>query len=381
MLVRMRASWWLVGLALVGGCRLGFDPMERPDAVDCAVTISPNPARVNFNSRLTFSADGGEPGYQFAIVTDGKASIEAATGELTAGAHAGTATVEVKDAAGCRASVDVVIGGDTLWFAGGSTAAVPSREIWRSTNGIDWTLAGLLPLRRTNGVLVSFRDQLLYIAGSDATPVATVFASPDGITWSLIGSLPEPASSFGFAIHRGLMFVVGGNGNADNVFSSSDGVTWTTAGHLPDPNHGGSLVSFEDRLWYVGGHNGTLYDWVLASSDGSIWTRKGSIPLAREYHAALIRDGAMWIIGGQDTMPTKLSDVSTTTNGADWTSITSLPMGRAFGPIATFAGRLWSLGGNDLGGVWSTTGTAWTVDSTTFPAPRQGGATAVFTPR
>lgn len=370
-----------VSLAIAGGCgRLGFEVMP-PVGADCAVTISPSPARVNLNSAITFAAEGGEPDYEFAIIGDDDATIDATSGELRAGAEAGTTTVEVVDAAGCRASVDVVIGGDVLWFAGGSTAAVPTREVWRSVNGIDWTMAGLLPMRRTNGALVSFRDQLLYIAGSDGSPVATVFASSDGVTWASIGSLPAPASNFGFAIHQGRMFVVGGNGNADNVFSSSDGVSWTTAGHLPDPNHGGSLVSFEDRLWYVGGHDGTLYDWVLASVDGASWTMKGTIPLAREYHAALVRENAIWIIGGQDTAPTRLPDVSTTTNGVDWTSISPLPMGRAFAPIVTFLGRVWSLGGSDLGGVWSTDGTTWTAHTTSFPSPRQGGAVAVFTPR
>lgn len=364
-----------------GGCgRWGFDEAPaNPDS--CALTISPSPARVNFNSTLTFTAEGGQPEYTFRIAGDGDAEIDAVTGALRAGPEAGPTTVEVVDAVGCRAIADVTIGGDTLWFAGGSTASVPSREVWRSTDGTDWTLAGQLPQRRTNGALVSFRDQLLYIAGNDGSPVATVYASPDGAAWSQIGAMPSPASNFGFAVHQGQLFVVGGNGNADNVFASEDGVTWTPVGVLPDPNHGGSLVSYEDRLWYVGGHDGALYDWVLASVDGASWTAEGTIPLAREYHSALVRDGAIWIVGGQDTSPMRLADISVTTNGANWTPVTPLPMGRAFSPLVVFLGRVWSLGGSDLGGVWSTDGTAWTSHTTTFPEPRQGGAAAVFTPR
>jgi len=381
----MRWGWTglSLGAALLGGCgRLGFDETSPFVAADCALTVSPSRARVNLNSLLTFTAEGGEPDYAFLVVGDGGgARIDAASGELRAGPGTGAATIEVVDGAGCRATADVLIGGDAMWFAGGSTAAVPSREVWRSMTGIDWTLVGQLPLRRSTGALVSWRDQLLYIGGTDGSPVATVFASPDGVTWSTLGMLPFPASNFGFAVHRGQLFVVGGNGNADNVVSSSDGATWTTVGHLPQSNHGGSLVSFEDRLWYVGGHEGTLFNWVLSSTDGASWTMAGTIPLAREYHSAFVRDGEIWIVGGQDTNPTRLPDVSVSVDGASWTSDAPLPMGRAFGPLVGFLGREWSLGGSDLGGVWSTDGATWTTHTSTFPQPRQGGAAAVFTPR
>ena len=369
-------------LVFEAGCgRLGFDENGPPVAQECAVTISPGQGRVNLNSRRTFAAQGGEPEYEFSVVGDGAgATIDPSTGELLTGPTAGIVTVAVVDAEGCQAEVEVVVGGDTMWFAGGSTAAVPNREVWRSTTGLDWTMVGLLPQRRSNGTLVSFRDRLLYIAGTDAAPVATVYASPDGATWSQIGALPFPASNFGFAIHRGVMVVVGGNGNADNVLTSIDGITWTTVGHLPQNNHGGSLLSYEGQLWYVGGHNGTLFNWVLSSVDGATWTMAGTIPLAREYHSAFVGDGRMWIVGGQDTNPTRLADVSVSVNGTSWSSVAPLPMGRAFGPLVPFAGRVWSLGGSDLGGVWSTDGATWTMHTSTFPQPRQGGASAVFTP-
>ena len=317
----MRCEWMAVSLAIAGGCgRLGFGDAPPADA-DCAVTISPSPARVNLNSRVTFAADGGVPDYLYSLTDGGGATIDPATGELQAGPDPAVPTVEVADAAGCRATADVVVGGDTLWFAGGSTAAVPSKEVWRTTNGIDWILAGQLPQRRMYGALVTFRDQLLYIAGSDGSPIATIYASPDGATWSTLPPLPMPSSNFGFAVHDGKLFVVGGNGNADNVYASSDGSTWNLVGHLPDLNHGGSLVSLEGKLWYVGGHNGNLYDWVLSSADGVSWTMEGTIPLAREYHSSLVISGAIMIAGGQDTTPTKLGDISTSTTGTSWTSI------------------------------------------------------------
>ena len=345
--------------------------------------MTPNgPARVNFNSQIAFSAGGGDPEYVFSIRGDGDATIDGSTGELRAGPEAGSAIVEVVDAVGCRAAADVVIGGDRLWFVGGSTASVPSGQVWRSTTGTDWTLVGQLPLPRTNGSLVTFRDQLLYIAGSNSNLVKTVYASPDGVAWSEIGQLPSPASSFGFAVHQDRMFVVGGNGNTDQVFASRDGATWTPVGTLPDPNHGGTLVSHAGRLWYVGGHNGTVYDWVLSSPDGATWTMEGTIPIAREYHSAIVRDGAIWVVGGMDTGADRMTDVRTSTSGTSWTSVAPLPMPRAFGPLVAFLDRVWSLGGSDLGGVWSTDGSTWIAHpTTTFPEPRQGGAVAVFTPR
>ena len=76
-----------------------------------------------------------------------------------------------------------------------------------------------------------------------------------------------------------------------------------------------------------------------------------------------------------------LDDVSVSTSATVWNPGSPLPMARAFGPLVTFLGRVWSLGGSDLGGVWSSDGTPWTMHTSTFPQPRQGGAAAVFTPR
>ncbi len=371
----------VLSLAL-GGCgRWGFDEgVAGPDAA-CALTVSPNPGRVNLNSGLTFVAEGGVPGYTFAFDGDpGGATIEPTTGRVRAGPEPGTAIVQVTDAVGCRATADLTIGGATLWYAGGSTMAVPSREVWRTNDGLAWSLAGTLPARRTNGALVAFRNQLIFIAGSDGAQVMTVFASADGATWSTIGALPMPASNFGFAVHGDRLIVVGGNGNGDNVYASDDGVTWSMVGRLPDPNHGGILLSRGDRLWYVGGHDGSLYDWVLSSVDGAVWTMEGTIPLAREYHSGLVVEGTIWVVGGQDTTPTRLADVSVSGDGTNWSSIAPLPAARAFSPLVKFLDRIWSLGGSDMGGVFSTDRTTWTQHTTNFPVPRQGGAAAVFTP-
>lgn len=175
--------------------------------------------------------------------------------------------------------------------------------------------------------------------------------------------------------------MVGGNGNTGAVTHSRDGVTWRTAGSLPMDNHGGTLSVFGGDLIYTGGHNGPLFDWVLRSADGTTWSRVGTLPMGREYHRAIVVADTLYLVGGQDTTPTPLTLVTSTTDGAAFAANPALPAGRPFGSLAMWRDKLWSVGGSDLGGVWSASpGGAWQQHTSNF-APRQGGGLAVFTPR
>lgn len=362
-----------LGVAACG--RLGFD---ETTASVCTLTLDAGAARINFNTHRQLAAAGATS----FVSSDSTLADVDDNGMLRSFDKAGQVTITAATDE-CTAEATLDVGGASFFYVGGSTMAVPTRDVLRSEDGATWTIVGQLPDRRLNGALVVFRDRLWWISGSDgSTPQTEIYASDDGVTWTEAGNVPTGATNFGFTVFHDQLWFVGGNNNAGRVYRSDDAINWTEVGSLPMDNHGGSLAPLGDRLIYAGGHNGSLFNWVLASPDGATWTQIGTLAVAREYHATTVIGDRLYIFGGQDTTPTSLKDVSSTTDGTNWTTEAQLPAGRAFGSIIRQGDRFWSLGGNDGGGLWTAQiGATWTSMPTTgFVIPRQAGAAALFTP-
>ncbi|MBL9018028.1 MAG: hypothetical protein JNL83_27835, partial [Myxococcales bacterium] len=120
-------------VALCGCGRLGFE--DRAIATeDCALAIEPAQWRMNFNSTRAFAGTGGQAPYQYRFTGTG-ATLDAGSDTLRARDQPGTGTVTVTDGAGCTAEASVEIGGDTLWYVGGSSMGVPSAQVYKSTDG------------------------------------------------------------------------------------------------------------------------------------------------------------------------------------------------------------------------------------------------------
>lgn len=366
---------------LLGCGRMGFDDQATP-IEQCSLALDPGAARLNFHSQRAIQIVGGTEPVELSVT--GPASIDD-LGVVSAGGDAGTAMISAVDAGGCTAQTSLQIGGDALFFVGGTLSGVPSAQVWRSADGIAWTNIGSLPDKRTSGALLVYRDQLWWISGSDGVGVRDeVFASRDGVTWSLVGHYPRPGANPGHAVFKDRMWIIGGAANPDTkeVYSSDGGIVWTLAGTLPMENHGGSAVVMNDQLWYLGGHSnpsGQLFDWVLSSSTGATWQTNGTLPSGREYASAVAYEGKLFLLGGQDLSSVKTTSVMVTGDGVTFTPQPALPVARAFGATTMFGDKMIAVGGSDGGAVFrGTIGTGWETPTTTFPQPRQGGRVVVF---
>ena len=382
---RVRRTALLV-VALSGCGRLGFDDRDLPPE-ECALTIDPATLRLNFNSTRAFEGAFGQEPYEFRFTGTG-AALDAGGATLRARDQPGAGIVTVTDDVGCTAEANVDIGGDTLWYVGGSSMSVPSAQVYKSTDGATWTLAGSLPDKRTSGALFVFHDQLIWATGGDGVgPKTDVFASTDGATWVKIGDVPTASSNPGFAVFRDKLWLIGGSAGPDTrlVFSSDTGTTWTQTGMLPDDNHGGAVAATSDKLWYLGGHNsnnGMLYRWALSSTDGVTFQQPGMLAAGREYASAIALGDTVMIAGGQNTSPMAMDTVFTTQDGTAFAMQPSLPVPRSFSTLVRFGDFIYSIGGNDGCGVVRApaSGGAWTPVVGNFPQPRQAGRVAVFTP-
>lgn len=369
----------LLLVTCVAGCgRFGFEAEVLADA--CAVQVRAPAPRMNVHSKVELVAEGGRAPYEFRLVSGpGNVSID---GYLASSDQTGTATVEAVDTFGCSAQASIAIGGDSLFYVGGTSMSVPTDQVLRSDDGLTWTVVGNLPSARYAGALLVLNDQMFYVSGSNAAVARDVYSSPDGETWTRVGDVPVGATSFGSIVKGGRLWMVGGNGNGRATWWSNDGVMWTRAGDLPDDNHGGSLAALGGSLIYTGGHNGALYDWVVRSDDdGETWTDIGTLPAGREYHRSITVGETLVLVGGQTTAPAALALVTTTNDGTTFEQKPDLPTGRANTGLAWFRDELWSAGGSDGNGVYSATmGGTWTARTTNFPAPRTSGGLVAFTP-
>jgi hypothetical protein len=269
------------------------------------------------------------------------------------------------------------------------------------------------------GALV-WRDRMWLLGGwNPDDPVnfprvcnSEVWVSADGRDWDLVTRAApwEGRHTAGYAVHRGLLWVVGGDpiqGHyQDDVWCSADGRHWdcVSRGAPWGPRVLHHLVAWRDHLWLLGGQ--TLPQFAAApecfyadcwvSADGRQWRRVADDlpwgPRGMIGGAAVCHD-RLWLLGGgtYDTpaRPTREfhHDVWNTADGQSWQRVNpACPWpARQYHEVAAHDGHLWVLEGyghegRNLNDVWySPDGVAWTEVPDTPWAPRH--AASVFVHR
>jgi len=180
---------------------------------------------------------------------------------------------------------------------------------------------------------------------------------------------------FGAVVFDNKMWVLGGYDGSylNDVRSSSDGASWIkvldndpsdTTRWSPRANFG--AVVFDNKIWVFGGYDGNyLYDEIWCSCDGKNWSQvipSSSSFSARSNHISLVFDNRMWVLGGYDGS-NYLNDVWYSSDGTNWNSATAGWSKRCSFGAVVFDNKIWVFGGYDGGNyndVWySSDGTGW----------------------
>jgi hypothetical protein len=270
-----------------------------------------------------------------------------------------------------RQGHSTVVFDNSIWVIGGMKAKTPSTyfsEVWRSDDGITWTL--VTPDAAFGGRAghrsVVFDNRIWVIGGRDGKtldPLNDVWYSSDGVTWTrAAASAPfAPRWDFGLTVFDGRMWVLGGSEDGpthNDVWYSSDGVTWTEATpHAGfSPRMEPSAVTYNGKIWVTGGFDWAgVYNDVWTSEDGVKWTLVSPHApfIPRRYQNMEPAGGKLWVIGGSDGKNT-LNDVWYTTDGITWTPVAGqsrFPPRYAF-TTASFDDRLWVIAGTTGNDVW-----------------------------
>ena len=167
--------------------------------------------------------------------------------------------------------------------------------------------------------------------------------------------IPSPAWSqrpiYGALVHNGKVWVIGSN-YLNDVWYSSDMTNWTQAATslFSQARQGFSVVSFNNKLWAIGGlTNQTYFNDVWSSSDGVTWSATSNNPWAgRAYFGLTVFSNQMWILGGHSLSLGNKNDVWSSPDGVNWTRVTAAASWGARGFFSTlvYRGQMWVFGGS-----------------------------------
>lgn len=225
-----------------------------------------------------------------------------------------------------------------------------------------------------------YSDYLVSIAASAADTTATTLATKaewqfktaadEGRVWRL-DQADSATSSFSqrrdhvMISFNNRLWVIGGHGDdfLNDVWSSADGISWTKevndgAAGMFARRAGHACAVFNNRLWLSGGYvetdtDYTLFDDVWSSADGRNWVQETASAeyYQRAWHQMAAYDNKLWIIGGEtvdgDGNPVLLDECWSSTNGVTWqlkSQVVSF-FARKQMQCTSFNGKLWVFGG------------------------------------
>ena len=177
------------------------------------------------------------------------------------------------------------------------------------------------------------------------------------LTWSeAVASAPWGARrSSACVVFNDKLWILGGyNGSSykRDVWSSSDGIQWSqvTANADWSARRGHTAVVFDNKMWVIGGYDGSNYKRdVWSSSDGLSWNQAtASASWSGRYeHTSVVFGGKMWLIGGYDGK--RKRDVWHSTDGSSWIQATATASwsGRNSHASVVFSDKMWVIGGYD----------------------------------
>ena len=203
---------------------------------------------------------------------------------------------------------------------------------------------------------------LLESTGGTNEAHAKFYSSSDGKDWKELSQPTDNGKNvagmaFDTTVHAGKLWVVGSQefGNP-NVVWNFDGTNWKRIGTGIFMSYFGSLVSFEDTLYLVGGES------EINAYDGSQWNKKFKLPNRFGRIDALVFRDKIWIIGG--SLDNKTIQTVSTFDGKNYPKAADLPKVIKWSAVEVFPRGLLSIGGSDDSDTvsavfYSRFGTSW----------------------
>jgi len=200
-----------------------------------------------------------------------------------------------------------------------------SQGVWRSEDGLTWTLlsTGHAYATTTNYAVFSFQGNII-LAHNDQTWISR----DDGLTFSSLSA----ATGFGDlrnaapVVFKGRMYLLGGRVGAvysTGGYYSDDGITWTPiAGVFSAITGYATAVVADNKIIVAGGTDGvgSYYNTVRSSSDGLTWANdvSNTMPSGRLSTGLIQSADKVWVFGGEGAALTPATDTYSYSLGIDY---------------------------------------------------------------
>lgn len=201
----------------------------------------------------------------------------------------------------------------------GPTSNIYSAPI--NSNGTigTWSLISTLPVALFGPEVLVISNKLYVLGGSNASnPLNGVYSAPILPTgmlgaWVTNSNLPTTLSHFNCAVVKNKIYTIGGRNNGNtptsNIYSASfsiDGTigTWSSSGTLPYAIDSYHLLVTKNRIYVLGGYNGSSYVATTISApinaDGTIgtWSTGTSLNYGVAYGAIFSSSSKIYIVSG-----------------------------------------------------------------------------------
>ena len=145
----------------------------------------------------------------------------------------------------------------------------------------------------------------------------------------------------GFISFNNKMWIIAGGAggslgfnNYNDVWNSDDGISWTALTRNAEftPRHAFGCVSFNNKMWVIGGtDSSTYYNDVWNSTDGIEWTAVtlNAAFSARAFFRAFVYNNRMWITGGYNNTGTN-NETWSSDDGVTWVKSNGLNISERF---------------------------------------------------
>lgn len=260
---------------------------------------------------------------------------------------------------------------DTIYIIGGydeEGEGIGMVELYNATSD-SWAegIAQLpVPLHHTSAA--SYQGKI-YVAGGytgDWTASDRLFMyDPNTNEWTQGNPMPTPRGYPTANFVNGTLYVVGGDGGADNeralnATESFDPVTnqWTSHASMPTARHHAASAVVDGKLYVVGGRVGEelnnvdlveMYDPVL-----DIWTTNlEPMPSKRSGIGAVSVNGSIYVLGGEQTPNTFDNNERYDPENNTWTKVTPMPGGRHGLGVASIDDKIYAIGGGPVTGFYT----------------------------
>ena len=239
-----------------------------------------------------------------------------------------------------------------------------------------WVTDTALPGAVSNSQAVTIGNRVYLICSRESGApvytgkVYTASINSDGTigTWSLTTSVPVAMVGGQAIVTRNRIYMIGGHNGTSalstiyfaTVYPDGSLSSWTSATSLPVAITNSQAVVTKNRVYLLGGHNGTnalntIYTAAI-NSDGSIgvWVNSGTLPTTIHSSLAFISNNTVYLLGGNtgSGFGTIVSTVYSAPINSDgilgtWVARTSLPGPLSQSQVIATQNKIYLIGGHD----------------------------------